>query len=270
MKKYLVYKISGGLNHMLIEINNAIHFSNLTNRTLIIDTRGNAFNSDFNKYFSIPEFEYYTNYDIIESEIKKNYANYLEKFARFKDGLYYLEDKIITLKSDEMISSKEDIIFFSYWKRLSNEEQIKDWKIKVNQNIINEIEQLSTIEGDYIGFHFRNTDMKHDLEELSKQVLYYTENIKTVYFSTDDITSLDKFKKIIPEDIEVLQYTIPQQQPDKDIGKGIHYSNPNKHEVIMNTLIDMYYLKNSKYFVESPKSAFSKRVKAIREGDKFF
>jgi hypothetical protein len=30
-KKYLIYKISGGLNHMLMQINNAIHLSKITN-----------------------------------------------------------------------------------------------------------------------------------------------------------------------------------------------------------------------------------------------
>lgn len=54
MKKYLVYKVSGGLCHMLYQINRAIHLSKLSDRFLIIDCQGNAFDNDFNKYFNIP------------------------------------------------------------------------------------------------------------------------------------------------------------------------------------------------------------------------
>ena len=60
--KYLIYKVSGGLNHMLIQINKAIYLSKLTNRFLIIDTNNEPFEQNFNKWFNIPNFKFSTTF----------------------------------------------------------------------------------------------------------------------------------------------------------------------------------------------------------------
>jgi hypothetical protein len=255
MDRFLVYKLSGGLNHMLKQINNAIHLSEMSNRILILDTKGGAFDNDFNKYFIIPDKVYFTNYETIEnSELYKKYQKSIEGNVQY----YNLDGKSILLTPNEVLKSEDEIVFFTYLRVGLGK---KDWKIKVKKEVIEEIKSISKIENEYIGFHFRNTDMKSDFSILFLKVFEHTKDIKTLYFSTDDAKALIELESVLPVDVKIIQFT----KPFDASGKNIHYGNPNKDEVIMNALIDMYYLKNSKYFIGSPGSSFSERVKISRE-----
>jgi hypothetical protein len=93
--KYIVYKISGGLNHMLGQINNAIHFSILSKRHLIIDCFAGAFQNDFNKFFNIPGFKYSTNYESLynDSSIEESFEPYINANAKYTDKGYFLNEK---------------------------------------------------------------------------------------------------------------------------------------------------------------------------------
>lgn len=264
MNRFLIYKLSGGLNHMLKQINNAIHLSESTNRRLIIDTKGGAFDNDFNDFFYIPNFEYFTNFEILkELNVQEKYETYITKRVNYINGTYYLNDRMITLLPEDIFKSEEVVIFFTYLKKGLGK---KNWRIKVKEDIVNKIKSLPEIKEDYIGFHFRNTDMKNDITELCQKILNYTNETKILYLATDDSTALEKIKKILPSDIKIIQYTKPYAAG----GKNIHYGNPNKEEVIFNSLVDIYFLKYSKYFISSPGSSFSERVNIIRNKDDFF
>jgi hypothetical protein len=244
---------------MLNQINNAINLSEITNRTLIIDTNGGAFMNDFNSFFCIPGKIYYTNYEVMDSKIHQKYQEYINSKVIYSNGDYILNGKSIVLDVDDLINSEDDLIIFTYMRGKTGNK----WNIKVKKEIIEKIKMLPKIEDNYIGFHFRNTDMKSDFNLLIKEVLKYTNEIKYLYFSTDDSKSISNLIDYVPKDVKIIQYT----KPGDYMGKNIHYSNPNKDEIIMNSLIDMYFLKKSKYFINSPTSSFSRRVILMRDDE---
>lgn len=271
MSNYLIYKISGGLNHMMNAINSVIILSKKSGRKLIIDTNGGAFKSDFNDYFYIPNFNYETNFKKLYEDKTidfESYKKYIDSNTKYVNGDYILHDKSIALSEQTILNSNEKILFFSVLKgnlsnmRVYNE---KEWNIKVNKNTFLRLSKLPKINGDYIGVHYRNTDRKTDFNYIIKEINKY-KNYNKLYFATDDIKSTEQLKKIIPSNMELIQYTIPFDAK----GKNVHYGNPNKDEVIFNSLIDMYFLQKSKIFIPSPTSSFSRRIIFFRENDIFF
>lgn len=272
MNNYLVYKISGGLNHMLNEINYCIVLAQRTNRKLIIDTNSSAFSNDFNKYFEIPNLEYYTNFDIIKNDKSidlSKYHNFISGTTKYDKGDYKLNGQSIYLTEEQIMKSKERILFFTKLKNFLSGVILyrkEKFHIKVRKNIMDEIKSVSKIDGEYVGLHFRNTDMKSDLTSLVKDMSNHLGKIKKIYFATDDYSSFDKLKKMVPFNVEIYRNTIPFNNG----GKNIHYGNPNKDEVIMNALIDMYFLKNSTVFIPCNQSSFSKRIIFLRKRGGFF
>jgi hypothetical protein len=259
---YIVYKLSGGLNHMLNQINHGINLSKKTGRFLIIDTMGGSFNNDFNKYFYIPNFEYSTNYNNINEEDFLRYEKYINSKVKYNNKKYLLEDIIINKNVDEITNSTEKFIFYTY---IDNGTGIKKWNIKVRHEIYHKIiTEKQVISQEYVGMHFRNTDMKHDLKELVTKFMKY--HVNTIYLSTDDYSARKKIETMLPSFIKIIQYTYPIDNG----GKNIHYSDIDKDELIMNSLIDMYFLSKSNHFIESKKSSFSERVNSIRLKDEFF
>lgn len=259
-KRYIVYKVSGGLNHMLNQINNAIYFSKVCKRILIIDCYSGAFQNDFNKYFSIPNLEYFTSYDVLEKDIYNRIKDFISSTIKYKKDRYVLLDKRVDLTCSEILESDEEVLFFTY---LSNSVSCNEWNIKINPDILNELYKYE-IKEDYIGIHFRNTDYKHDLNKIIETAKLITDT-NLIYFSTDDFTAYEKVKNLMPE-YKIIRYTSPYQSN----GKNIHYSNPDKDQVILNTLIDMYCLSKSKHFIPSEKSSMSKRIEILRKKDNLF
>lgn len=263
---YLVYKISGGICHMLVQINFAIHLSKNSNRFLIIDCLGNAFDNDFNKYFNVPNFEYSTNYECLYSDNSVDinlYDQYIKGRALSVEDHYYLNDKLISIKAENVMRSDEKIIFGSEIGMGIFRDIL--WYIKVNKEIVDKI-SVNKIDNKYIGFHYRNTDMKHILESFIPKIHSLSEETNLIYLSTDDYTAFDRLKNLLNNDLTIIQYT----KPYNNNGYSIHYGNPNKNEVTINGLIDMYHLIRSTYFIPSPKSGFSKKVIEFRKNDLFF
>jgi hypothetical protein len=263
--KYLVYKISGGLCHMLIQINNLIYLSKELNRFLIIDCLGGAFQNDFNKYFSIPDFKYVTNYDCLYEDNSLNkelFEPYVNANVINSENGYVLNGKLIDSTINSMKENNDEIIYCSCTENIRN----IPWQIKANKNIVDKI-STHKINGKYIGVHFRNTDAKNTLESFIPKIMEYSKQINTIYLGTDDYAAFDRLNKLLENKFKIIQYT----KPFNAGGKNIHYSNPNKDEVIMNALIDMYHLIYSTHFVPSLNSSFSRKIIEFkREGDNFF
>jgi hypothetical protein len=262
---YLIYKISGGLCHMLLEINRAIHLSKISNRFLIIDCKGNAFDNDFNKYFNIPGFKYSTNYDVLYADktVNKNlYEPYINVCALSVESTYVLNDKLISINAKEALLNNERIIFCS---AISHMMGGIPWYIKVNADIVEKI-SVNKINKKYIGIHYRNTDMKHDLESFIPKIKQLSSECKTIYLGTDDYTAYDRLKALLEDEYEIIQYT----KPYNNKGYSIHYGNPDKDEVIMTALMDLYHLTYSTYFIPSSKSGYSIKVEELRRDDNFF
>jgi len=267
MGRYFIYKTAGGLNYMLGQINNAIYLSKTTNRFLIIDCNGDAFCNDFNKYFNIPDFVYTTNYDCLyqDNSLDKNtFESYINgKFRISKNCEYLLNDKIIPIKLYDIISYNEQIIYFNY---LSHPIPNISWYIKVNKDIVDKL-IINKINEKYIGVHYRNTDIKNEINTYISEIQKISD-CNLVYLATDDYTAFEKFNELLKNKFKIIQYTKPLDMLHGEC--NIHYGNPNKDEVIMNTLIDMYHLINSTYFIPSGNSALSKRVLQFKIKDEFF
>lgn len=256
MEKFLIYKVSGGLNHMLIQINNAVELSKMSNRKLIIDCESGAFNSNFNDYFEITDFEHLTSYE----NLKDVKTEIIESTVRYDNKKYLIGDTTVNLYRKEIIHSSEKFLLFTY---LNDRIHFNNWHIKIKKDILEKVKNKE-IKGDYIGVHFRNTDMKHDLKEIIQKVKQIN-HINRIYLSTDDFSSIHEFEQTL-QTYEIIRNTTPFDNS----GKNIHYGNPNKNEVIMNTLIDMYCLMNSTEFIPSKKSSLSKRVQQLRKINNFF
>jgi hypothetical protein len=152
--------------------------------------------------------------------------------------------------------------------------------IKVKDNIINMIKELENhnlenleldnLELDnhnldnlaldnYIGVHFRNTDIKNNIEHLIIEIKKHS-NYTNIYLATDDYKAYEQLKLALPNH-NIYQYT----KPINANGKPIHYNNDNKYILILNTLIDIYFLNKSTIFIPSIQSSISRLINYMRE-----
>jgi hypothetical protein len=264
--RYLVYKITGGLCHMLWQINNSVYLSRITGRMLIIDCFSNAFCDDFNRYFNIPGFQYATNYDCLyqdESLNKEDFEPYTKAVARCVGSDYFLNNKLLVDNIDDVQKSNDRIVYCTWMKNVK--EVDIPWHVKLNKDVV-DIVSANEIDGKYIGVHYRNTDMKHKLEDFIPKILELSAQSTTVYLGTDDSTAFDRLNTLLDNKFKIIQYTKPMNYN----GQNIHYSNPNKYEVTINGLVDMYHLTRATFFIPSVNSSFSRRIMLLRIKDDFF
>ena len=265
-KQYLIYKITGGLCHMLWQINNTIYLSKTTNRSLIIDCFSNAFCDDFNRYFNIPDFNYSTKYDCLyqdESLDKETFEPFIKSVAQCVGSDYFLNKKLLVDNINDVIKSNDKIVYCTWMKNVK--EIDIPWYIKLNKDIFEKI-SVNKINEKYIGIHYRNTDMKHRLEDFIPKIHELSTETNTIYLGSDDSTAFDRLNTLLNNKFKIIQYTKPMNYN----GQNIHYSNPNKYEVTMNGLTDMYHLTYATHFIPSVNSSFSRRIMLLRAKDNFF
>lgn len=264
---FIIYQGSGGLIHMLGGLAYCCDFvTKKRNRKLIIDVKNHeAFKNYFSKYFNL-SIIYSEDYNIIDKELTHFYKiplTHMDKNnAILERGLGYIvryENTFVKInKSLNTYSEKERILY--YCGTGGNNRHLILKFIKINDTIMEELKKYK-IDKEYIGVHFRNTDIKNDINSYIKQLQQYKN--KCIYLATDDYKALDIFKKHLP-DTEFITFTKPYDKPCENI----HFGNPNKDEIIMNLLIDMYMLYNSNVFIWSPLSLVSKLVKFMRDNNK--
>lgn len=263
--KYIIYKATGGLVHMLSGLESSIQIAKNENRILIIDTKIlKAFNKlkNFCDYFFIFDrnLKYYTDYSILDPDIKfKNLSlsEVIEKKAQFNDQekKYYLEDTDIRIHKGLDRKEDDEIILYAgcgkkYIKNLRLNNEIL---YQVFDNTIETIKDYNK----YISVHFRNTDMVNDIDIFIKKIndtskLYEIDN---VYIATDDYRSYDIFKLALPH-LNLFRLT----EPENIFGKNIHYHSSDKHKQLMNILTDIYMIIKSDYFIPSINSGISKWI----------
>lgn len=252
MVKYIIYKASGGLVHMLKGIHFCIQKAKEMNRKLIIDTfNHSAFMMDFSRIFFIDDasLNYSDNYDEcpVGDKIKKAPAKYI-------NGQYFIgEQNISTIDWD----ITDDLIIYG---GANGNLQMKT--IKVVQKIIDELENENKIEEKYIAGHFRNTDMKHDINEFIqrvKETINKTE-IKTFYLATDDSTAREQIAIELPKDIIIIQNTVPPA----NIG-NLHYGSNDKYKQVYECLRDFYFILRAEEFIPSRKSGMSRLIVEMRK-----
>jgi hypothetical protein len=256
--KYLIYKGSGGLTHMLRGLEYAIFLAKLSNRILIIDLNHSAFNQKFSTFFKIidKKVKYTENYP--KNLLKLKYYNYnmntiIKKKINYNQKKYYILNKKVNNYNPfyYCFNNKYVLIFGGpAWSSIKN--------IKVNDNIIEKIKKEFNIKEKYMGIHFRNTDIKNNKKEFLKKIKNSLNDIKLIYLGTDDCEMYNFLKNNL-NNIKIIRKTIPKCNI-----KNLHYTLENKYESIYNCLVDIYYLKNSNIFIPSINSGLSKWILTMR------
>ena len=177
---------------------------------------------------------------------------------------YFLNNKSVMVDAWRVVNDNSRIICCT-WVEGIDVFGKSPWYIKVNKNIVEQI-PVNIIKEPYVGVHYRNTDMKTDLNSVIQKVRHLPPEIQTLYLSTDDYTAFDAFNSAIGYRFKIVQHT----KPFNDGGSNIHYGNPNKDEIILNTLIDIYNLSKAAHFIGNNKSGLSRKVEEIRITDNFF
>lgn len=261
--RYIVYKASGGLTHMLRGLTHAIQFAIKNSRYLIVDTeQHNGSLMKFGTFFRIEGVEYSDSYDTISNNLKyKDLTIEQLKNAgvQCNGGPYSLN---ITPKYyiHSVRENGDDIVVYC---NCFGSDNLVGKHIKVQQNIMEKIKTYN-IQDNYIGVHFRNTDLKNNVGNFTKQIknLSNKTKIQKVYLATDDFQAYDKFKQSLPN-FEIVTFTKPYSDNGKPV-KTTHYSNPDKYNQIFGTLLDIYFLVKATEFIPSNNSGMSKWIKIMR------
>jgi len=257
--KYLIYKGTGGIAHMLNGIQYAVQLSKKENRILIIDTKQLiAFNKKFCEYFFIYDknLTYYTDYEQIDLNLNFNgikISDLITKKAQLKGKKYFLENTNIQIE-DQKDNEKNNIIrvfaghsdCFIENMRLQNH---------ILYDIFDNTHKIIEKHNRYISVHFRNTDLKNDIKQYIIKItkIYLIHKIKNVFIATDDHFAFKTFKKFLPQ-LNFFRF----KEPQNFNGKNIHYHTENKDLLIKNTLADLYIIVKSTYFIPSLNSGLSK------------
>lgn len=285
---------------MLGGLSDAIKIAKRTQRHLVIDCQSaGAFQNSFDQYFYIDDQE--LSYSCSTEQLPDSAVyqgrpvkNFEEVPVIWKQGdKYFLGEEDITIIRDRLgrpstTVSEGDVIFcggpgagiFGGKPRLQtrlaalvltgNAVDTVKWNrnLMLQPNFRQQIEQDFRIEGDFIGLHFRNTDIENDisayLQRLRAVIQKYS--IDQLVIATDDHKARSDFALALP-DIDVLQLTSPGQFE----GKNIHYHSEDKNKQIYECLLDIYMLLNSSVLIPSMNSGMSRWiVQMLEEGRNLF
>jgi len=265
--KFLIYKGTGGLTHLCRGLYLAMAVAKDMERTLVIDTMsGKAFMQKFSTFFDITDKElqysesydnipsYYSFHDIPIKELEKIGAKWWSKHPHPNN--YHLKNIIISNR--EEFDNTKDIVCYAG----PGEDFPKN--IKVKKKILRKIKKKKDINEKYISMQFRNTDKPNDIYLLIdklNQTIQKTK-INTLYLATDDFEALDIIREKI-SGIKIIQYAIPPNF----CGENIHERMEDKFLLIYNTLLDMYMIMNSDFFIPSPRSGLSDWIIRMINGD---
>ena len=181
---------------------------------------------------------------------------------RYKSGTYQFCSYPKKLRGYQAIGNKRQSIKIYAGPGANDYISILKY-IKVKDEILLKIKEYIKIDN-YIGIHFRNTDINNDINFFINEVKKY--NYNNIYLATDDSTAFDKFKKALPNH-NIYQYT----KPIAANGEPIHYAEENKYNLILNVLIDIYFLYNANEFINSKQSTVSRLILTMsREGRSIF
>jgi len=268
--KYIIYKGTGGLVHLLNGLQQAIIIAKKEKRILLIDTiLTGAFKHSFNDFFHIydDELHYICSYDQITDKNNLFFGNLhideiQTKGTRLIEGKYYLADTKIYIQENKNMENELLRVYGGYAPEFIRH-------LKLNQNIIEMVYQntspLLDEHKEYASLHFRNTDMKNDIQLFVQKIKKVHKEKKISYFfiATDNHKAFDEFKKKCPNIKFFRIFNVPNCQ-----GKNIHYHHPDKKEIILNTFYDLYMIGKSKYFIPSMNSGFSKWIIFQRDHEK--
>jgi hypothetical protein len=272
-EKYILYYSNGGLIHNLSRIIKQIDLAKKYNRTLLIYSKLNEFQIDFDDLFYIddPELTYKTDKDfgsvngelLINNEIPfKHYKDIEANWGIIPGnmGFRYKDKTFLGIDHNE---DQADVDIVIYKHLLLGSPGALG--IKIQPTILQQIQAKSLL-SPYIGIHHRNTDHKNDINKSFKQIhkqLKKHKHIKTLFLATDDHSSVDKFRNEFNDKIDrfICYNTIDNN------GGPIHgaYRTDNKKlQQHVDALTDMYLLYKSDVFIPSENGSWGSFIKNLR------
>lgn len=273
-RKIVIYQGSGGLIHLLGGLVYCIHWCILHSHELLIDIKNHdLFLHNFTDFFYIKDnrLKWSEDYNLIPSNIthlqRKISFEYISKNnVVFNNGFWLNDGKNrinIGISLDNI--PKSEIVKMYCGNGCNRMLHITQY-IGVKESIINIIKNKNNMNLiQYTGIHFRNTDRPNDISKYINIIKNKLSNLakdNIYYLATDDSTAIEKICNAI-NNINIIQYTYPI---DCD-GKPIHIYSPNKYEIIINVLIDIYYLLNATNFIDSPESLVSRLITYMRKSN---
>ena len=252
----------------------AIDVAKQLNRTLIIEQYIHGVKRiNFEKFIEIhePELKYGYSYDVLPKdvmwkgcdleEIKKIVGTcgcdlpHVPNINRFHD--YYKGIDLSVIDNSEL--NNEVIILCIYTPGFNT-------NIKISEEIMNRLEKEEKIEKPFMSLHYRNSDMKHDIEPILDKISYITKNYKleTLYLASDDLSSYDKIKERFPS-LEIVRKSLPPEGLKEDWSV---YAE-DKDNQLYEFLRDVYFILNSAVFIPSPKSSVSRGIIQMIQEKKF-
>ena len=253
---YLIYKATGGLAHNLYALLKAISIAKEKNYVLILDMENHeGFGVKFNDFFviNIPDLKYYEDYNFIPKYLKFKDISIDEikkEKGKWKNGKYTFFGYNL---SEEKFDDKLNI-----FAGVCGDEEIQKniHYIKLNTDIVIKLENEDLIKNKYISVHFRNTDIKNDINRCIKKLeeLIIQTKIKFIYWASDDNDSYYIVKKKIPY-INIIRKTNPPSNVF-----NIHYNSKNKYKQVYDSIRDIFFILKSTYFIPSINSGYSKLI----------
>lgn len=260
--KYLIYKGSGGLAHNLRGLSRAIDYCNRTKRKLVIDMhRHSGFGVNYFRIFlNNNKLSWYDSYDIIPPTLKyKGYT--LDQLAKAPFGLskhgYTLSGNVISVLD---FNNRDDIVIYAG----SGSSTVPiNRNIQINGDIVKMLKNEQPINDKYISVHFRNTDKSNNIGLFIKKIdqLIRNTKINTLYLASDYYEAYDILKKKFNQ-LNIVRKTIPP--------KGIHnlhYGSKDKFKQIYDSIVDIYYIAQSSYFIPSINSGYSLLIIGLINGN---
>jgi len=256
---YLINKASGGLAHMLGGIYAAFIYAKNSKRFLIIDCETHlAFRHKFSDFFILKDLEYSDDYSIIPSDYTFKSHSVIEikntNISNYENCNYGMFGYCIQNKN---FDPKDQI---AIWAGTSGKKG--HWhfpNLKVNDTIIKNLSNEKKIVEPYISIHYRNTDIKNKLDNyiIKIQNIIKKEKINIIYLATDDSNCLKNLMNKFPN-MNIIQLANPKPNV-----KNQHYSCISKEECykqIYETIRDLYFIFQSKYFIPSNNSGLSRFI----------
>ena len=245
--KYLIYIRNTGLGDFLTGLAGAINFCIKYNYFLIIYSFLECLNFNFTDFFIINNFSNYsTDINIIPNNLKFYHLTIKDiintKITYNKKTQKFFLDKfcISSIKPNLNL-----LVYSRYNHKLYPSLSLKQHYIDIITDIFNSFNL-----NNYITIHFRNTDIKNNINPFLQIIKNINHN--TFYICSDD----DSF-------FTILQNTFPHKLffrnfiPPTTSHKGTHYINLDKHKMILDILTDLYFVLNSYIFIPSYNSSLS-------------
>lgn len=292
--RYLIHLGTGGMTHMLRLLGNSLAFARTSDRLVVPVTEGHS-------AFRLPFYEVFeSRHERLATEQQAHNAlsNYVPPAAGLPPSPDQIRVRAVIRDFHEVRDAPELPHGFLAldWREADapdvfvltsgQVEEAGGNSLGVRQGLLEVIPALSVrrrvaraardrravLPDKYIGVHFRNTDMKHDLTETLSEVsrVMRDSGITDIYWATDDRSSLDTAR------LNLSEAHIHHSGAGIDVKgqklRNLHYLSDDvlqqhgtdKRTEITTVLTDIHLLASSAEFIASRRSSLSSLVTLLR------